>query len=70
MRNSLFQNDYVCKDGKIWICHTCDRSLQKGKLPTQARANGLQLKPIPEELCGLNALEVRMIARRIPFMKL
>ena len=36
----------------------------------QAKANGLQLPEIPLELSGLNALELRLISLRVPFMKM
>ena len=41
-----------------------------GKLPTQAKANNLDLEDIPSELSDLNSLEVRFISLRIPFMKM
>ena len=60
----------VSVDGKEWICRNCHICLKKGKLPTQAKCNGLSLCKIPEELKDLNPLEVRLISQRIPFMKL
>ena len=57
-------------DGKMWICRTCDNMLHKGKMPVQAKANGLQLDPIPNELEDLNALELRLISLHITFMKM
>ena len=39
-------------------------------MPVQAKANNLQLDPIPNELSTLNALEQRLISLRVPFMKL
>ena len=60
----------VSVDGKMWICRTCDNTLHKGKMPVQAKANALQLDPIPNELKDLNALELRLISLRIPFMKM
>ena len=41
-----------------------------GKMPTQAKANGLKLDPVPTELSDLNSLELRLISMRIPFMKM
>ncbi|CAG2195295.1 unnamed protein product [Mytilus edulis] len=55
---------------KLWICYTCHRHLLKSEVPADARANGLQLTPIPEELKYLNLLEKQLISQRIPFMKL
>ena len=39
-------------------------------MPLQAKANGLQLPEIPPELADLNALELRLICLRLPFMKM
>ena len=39
-------------------------------MPSQAKANGLQLETIPEELSDLNDLESHLIGQRIPFMKI
>ena len=39
-------------------------------MPPQAKANGLQLSPIPAELSCLNLLESRLICLRLPFMKM
>ena len=68
--------DQICQfrkvsvDGKEWICRNCHICLKRGKLPTQAKCNGLSLCKIPDELKDLNPLEVRLISQRIPFMKL
>ena len=61
---------YISSDGKEWICKTCDRALMRGSMPLQAKANGLQLREVPPELSGLNALELRLICLRVPFMKM
>ena len=39
-------------------------------MPLQAKANGLQLCNVPPELSDLNALELRLISLRVPFMKM
>ena len=49
---------------------TCDAALKRGNMPLQAKANGLQLCPIPNQLSGLNMLELRLISLRVPFMKM
>uniref|UniRef100_A0A1X7U383 DUF6570 domain-containing protein n=1 Tax=Amphimedon queenslandica TaxID=400682 RepID=A0A1X7U383_AMPQE len=41
-----------------------------GSLPAQAVANGLSLDEIPTELARLKPLEIRLISKRIAFMKL
>ena len=56
--------------GKEWICRTCHMTLKRGKMPTQAKANNLILANQPPELKSLNALELRLICQRIPFMKM
>ncbi|XP_066268348.1 uncharacterized protein [Branchiostoma lanceolatum] len=53
-----------------WICNTCHITMTKGRMPAQAKANGLQLADVPEELQNLRPLELRLISQRIPFMKL
>jgi len=69
---SIFSADLtpISSDGKEWVCKTCDRALARGSMPLQAKANGLQLSEIPPELSGLNALELRLISLRVPFMKM
>ena len=61
---------YVSYDGNEWVCKTCDRALKRGVMPLQAKANGLQLCNVPPELSDLNALELRLISLRVPFMKI
>ena len=61
---------HISKDGKEWICKTCDRALVRDSMPLQAKANGLQLCEIPPELDDLNSLELRLISLRVPFMKM
>ena len=61
---------HISSDGKEWVCKTCDKALTRGSMPLQAKANGLQLCDIPPELSGLNALELRLISLRVPFMKM
>ena len=56
--------------GNEWVCKTCDRALKRGVMPLQAKANGLKLSQIPPELSDLNALELRLICLRLPFMKM
>ena len=57
-------------DNKEWICRNCHVKLKRKKLPVQAKCNGLALSKVPDELSDLNPLEVRLLSRRIPFMKL
>jgi hypothetical protein len=68
----IFHKDllYITFDGNIYVCKTCDASLLKGSLPVQAKANFLQLDPVPPELACLNSLEIRLISLRIAFAKM
>ena len=70
--DQVFSNDlsHVSTDGKKWVCTACDNALSHGNLPVQAKANNLQLDSIPVELSTLNALELRLISLRVPFMKM
>ena len=52
--------EYVSSDGNQWVCKTCDKVLRNGKLPAQAKL----------EIVCLNALEVRLVCLRVPFMKM
>ena len=67
--SSVFSADlrYVCDTDDEYVCKTCDRALKRGVMPLQAKANGLQLCEI---LPDLNALELRLICLRLPFMKM
>ena len=61
---------YISSDGQRWLCRTCHNALSRGTMPVQAKANNLQLDPVPNELSTLNALERRLISLRVPFMKM
>ena len=67
--DSVLGSPYISNDGNVYICKTCDSSLKCGVVP--ALANNLKLPEIPpEELSKLNALEIRLISLRVPFMKI
>ena len=68
--SEFFVSVSVSLQDKQWICKTCHNALKRGVLPAQAKANNLDLDSIPVELSDLNALEVRLISLRIPFMKM
>ncbi|KAK0147923.1 hypothetical protein N1851_012383 [Merluccius polli] len=53
-----------------WICHTSDNHLSRGRMPSTAVANNLELAPIPPELAILNVLERQLIAKILPFAKI
>ena len=64
------EHNYISSDGKQWICKACDAALKRGNMPLQAKANGLQLCSMPNQLSSLNMLELRLICLRVPFMKM
>ena len=72
MLECVFSADlrYVSDTGNEWVCKTCDRALKRGVMPLQAKGNGLKLPQIQPELSDLNALELRLICLRLPFMKM
>ena len=61
---------YKSTDGNIWICTTCHRRLKQGKIPAQSKINNLDLDAFPDELSELNSIEIRLVSKRIPFMKM
>ena len=60
----------ISEQHKEWVCLTCLSNIKKDKCPPCALLNGMKFPDIPEELKGLNALEFRMLAARLPFMKM
>ena len=70
--NQVFcaEHSYMSNDGNLWLCSSCDLALSRGNMPVQAKANNLQLDEVPVELSTLNALELRLISLRVPFMKM
>ena len=64
------EHSYISPDRNQWVCYTCDRALSRGNMPLQAKANGLQLCSVPDELSCLNPLELRFVSLRVPFMKM
>ena len=70
MLELVYSFEYVCADGRQWICRTCNVHLKRGSLPAQAKAKGLALPKVPNELCDLKPLELRLVCMRVPFMKL
>ncbi len=70
--DNVLSDDQLCTsfDDNYWICKTCDGALSRGKMPVQAKCNGLELSTIPPELSCLNPLELRLISLRVPFMKM
>ena len=61
--NELYK--YTSFDGKEWICRLCHIALSRNNVPIQAKANGLELDAIPNELKDLNTLELRLISLKM-----
>ena len=55
---------------KEWICKTCQNHLKKGNIPPQAQVNNMALHQEPCILDELTDFESRLLAKRIPFMKI
>ena len=53
----------VIDDDCKYICKTCNKSLEKGKIPTNALCNGFWLGKIPDELACLTYVEQLLISR-------
>lgn len=58
-----------CNRSSLWICKTCHRKIQSGKIPAEAAVNKMELESLPKELEGLNGLERQLIALHLPFMR-
>ena len=70
LMQQIADHSYIMDNNSQWICKSCDVSLSKGVLPLLAKANGMDLDNQPHELSFLNALELRLISLRVPFMKM
>ena len=72
MLKQVFSDEkkYNSFDGNVWVCKTCNRTLSRGNMPLQAKANNLELSAIPHELSDLNQLELRLVSLRVPFMEM
>ena len=55
---------------RLYICNSCDTSLRKNQMPVLCTANGLDLEVIPEELRDLSPLELQLVSKVLPFMKI
>ena len=60
--------DNVKTEG-AYVCKTCKRHMEKGKMPPECRQNNLQLDPQPEVM-KLTELSSNLIARIIQFQKI
>ena len=57
------------KTEEAYVCKTCKRHMEKGKMPPECRQNNLQLDPQPEVM-KLTELSSNLIARNIQFQKI
>ena len=55
---------------KLYVCHTCDSYLLKGKTPPQATVNNMQICDSDPVFNTLNTLEQQLISMFIPFEKI
>ena len=53
-----------------WICNSCHSKLMRGKMPSDAIANNLNLDESAEELTCLNDIEHALICQIMPFMSI
>ncbi|XP_070548510.1 uncharacterized protein [Ptychodera flava] len=60
---------YISVNNIEWVCNTCYSSISVGKIPKLSKANNMNFPDIPPQL-HLHQLEERLIALRIPFMRL
>ena len=51
-----------------WLCRTCKKYLDGGKIPQCSVGNDMTFPQIPQELQNLTQLKERLISPRIPFM--
>ena len=56
-------------DDNYYICPTCDKSLQKNSVPSQAVANRLNVVELPKLFQGIRRLERLLVPRRVLFIK-
>jgi len=66
----LFEDQIVESMGGLYMCLTCYSALKSGRIPAQAKINGLKLDDVPPELQDITPLERQLISTRIPFMKI
>ena len=64
-----FYHEVISCDGKLYICLTCHKKLNKSEIPAQSVYNKLEIFDFPDDLANLNRLEKAIISRRILFKK-
>ena len=72
---AVFQKSYIIKkdisnDKQLWLCHSCDKFLEKKRIPPKAQTNNLELNSKYKELEDLCPIELTLISQIIPFLKI
>ena len=55
---------------QMYICHQCDKSLKNNQIPVICSVNGMHLETVPDQLKDLSSLELQLISKVLPFMKI
>ena len=56
----------IIDEASLYVCHSCQKSLQAEVLPPESLANYRWIGPVPPELQDLTWMEELLIARAIP----
>ncbi|KAH9639682.1 hypothetical protein HF086_002508 [Spodoptera exigua] len=67
---NILPNELIAQHDVISACHRCVGILRKSRTPTQAYWNNMSLDEIPPEIASLSDVEVRLLSRIIPFVKM
>lgn len=70
LRNLCISKEIHIKSWPIMCCTTCIKWLGNGKIPSYAFCNLMDPGDIPDELNDLTDVELRLISRIKPFMKI
>ncbi|CAH1645765.1 unnamed protein product [Spodoptera littoralis] len=68
-RSHLLPQEIAAKQ-KLTVCSRCSTNIRKGKIPSQAYWNNMELTPVPQELTSLSEIEQRLLSRIVPFLKI
>ncbi|KAF9798930.1 hypothetical protein SFRURICE_019712, partial [Spodoptera frugiperda] len=67
---NILADELLTNNDVIVSCHRCATTLRRGRTPTQAYWNGVPLDEIPPEIKILSDVEIRLLNRIIPFVKM
>lgn len=65
----VFIKEIVGYDSK-YICHSCDSTLKKGKIPLYTKNSGIYVKKVHEDIENLTDLEERFVSPILLFMNI